>query len=238
VQNVFTGKLTSTRGGTLLLGLLAAALAAVLLVVYLNRYRQSVQSDAKAAPVLVARALIPAGTPGRVIAQKQLFALKEIARGDLKTGAVVDSSYLDGRVAVHDIFPGQQITSADVSVNVSTALPTQITGRQRAFALSVDGSRGLVGFVSDGDHVDVYYETGAAGTTDLALLAGDVTVLRAPTKDTPALLRADSTVAQRLALGADTGSLWFLLRPSAEAKAAPRKLLTQQQLINLIQSER
>jgi Flp pilus assembly protein CpaB len=117
-------------------------------------------------------------------------------------------------------------------------LPTQITGRQRAFALNVDDARGLVGFVSDGDHVDVYYETGAAGTTELALLAPDVTVLRAPAKDTPAVLKADAATAQKLALGADTGTLWFLLRPSAQAKQAPRKLLTSQELIALIQAEK
>ena len=238
MQNVFSGKLTSTRGGALALGTVAALLAGLLLVVYLNRYRNSVNNGAEAAPVLVARTLIASGTPGQVIAEKKLYELKQIARSDIKTGAVVDAGYLSGRVALHDVFPGQQITTADVSVDVSTAIPTQITGRERAFALDTAGAKGLVGFVGDGDHVDIYYETAAAGTTNLALLASNVTVLRAPTKDVPALLKANAGIGQTLALASDTGTLWFLLRPSAQAKDAPRKNITSQQLLALIQAEK
>jgi Flp pilus assembly protein CpaB len=238
MQNVLNGKLTSTRGGALAIGTIAALIAGVLLVVYLNRYRNSVNNGAEAAPVLIARTLIPQGTPGSVVAQKKLYDLKQIAHSDIKSGAVVDPAYLAGRVATHDIYPGQQITDADISTAVTTALPAQITGRQRAFALNVDDARGLVGFVADGDHVDVYYETGSAGTTALALLAANVTVLRAPTKDTPALFKADAPLAQRLALGVDTGTLWFLLRPSAQVKEAPKKLLTSQQLLALIEAEK
>jgi Flp pilus assembly protein CpaB len=238
VQNVFNGKLTTTRGGAAVLGTAAAVLAGVLLLIYLNRYRNSVNANAKAAPVLVAKSLIPKGTPGSVIAQKKLFSTEELAKADVKTGAIVDSAYLNGRVAVNDIYPGQQITSADISTEVTNALPSQISGRQRAFALTVGGSHGLVGFVNDGDHVDIYYETGASGTTDLALLASNVTILRAPTKDQPAVLKADAPLAQKLALAGDTGSLWFLLRPAAESQNAPKKLLTSEQLLALIQAER
>ena len=238
MQNVFSGKLTSSRGGAVVLGGFAALLAGLLLLVYLIHYRNSVNAGAQSAPVLVAKRLIPKGTPGAVIAQKNLFRTVPIAHGDVKAGAIVDPAYLNGRVTAADIFPGQQITTADVSVGVTNALPTQITGRERAFALSVEGAKGLVGFVSDGDHVDVYYETAASGTTDLALLAADVTVLRAPTKDAPAVLKADAATAQKLALGVDTGTLWFLLRPSAQSQNAPKKLLTSAQLLALIQAEK
>jgi Flp pilus assembly protein CpaB len=238
MQNVFSGRLTSTKGGAFLVGGAAALIAGLLLVVYLNRYRDSVNNSAEAAPVLVARQLIPQGTPGSVIAQKRLYDLKQIAHSDIKSGAIVDAGYLNGRVAAHDIYPGQQITDLDVSTAVTNALPTQITGRQRAVALDVGGAHGLVGFVGDGDHVDIYYETGSAGSTDLALLAANVTILRAPAKDTPVVLKADAAAAQKLALAGDTGSLWFLLRPSAQAKEPPRKLLTSQQLLALIQAER
>ncbi len=238
MQNVFAGKLTSSRGGALFLGAAAALLAGILLIVYLNRYRNSVNNDAQAASVLIAKSLIPAGTPGQVIAQKKLFSLSNIAHGDLKTGAIVDSGYLSGRVALHDIYPGQQITDVDVSAAVSNALPNQISGRQRAFAISTEGARGMVSFLADGDHVDIYYETGAAGTTDLALLASNVAVLRAPTADLPVVLRADAATAQKLALAVDTGSLWCLLRPAAAAKQAPKRVLTSDQLLALIRAQR
>ncbi|MFL5953775.1 MAG: Flp pilus assembly protein CpaB [Gaiellaceae bacterium] len=238
MQNVFSGRLTTTRGGAAVLGTAAAILAGLLLLLYLNHYRNSVNANAKDAPVLVAKSLIPRGTPGALIAQKGLFTTQALAHSAVKAGAIVDPAYLSGRVTTSDIYPGQQLTVADISVGVTDALPSQISGRQRAFALSVDGARGLVGFVNNGDHVDIYYETAAAGTTDLALLAANVTILRAPAKDQPTVIGADAVLAQKLALAVDTGTLWFLLRPAAQAHEAPKKLLTSQQLLSLIQSER
>lgn len=238
MQSILDRKFASSRAGGIALGLTAAVLAALLLLVYLNRYRNSVNADAKAAPVLVAKSLIPKGTPGAVIAQRGLFSTESIAHSAIKAGALVDPAYLAGRVATNDIYPGQQITEADVTSGLTNALPAQISGRQRAFALSVAGAKGLVGFVADGDHVDVYYETAAAGTTDLALLASNVVILRAPTKDAPVIIKADAPLAQKLALAGDTGSLWFLLRPASQAQDAPKKLLTSQQLLNLIQAQR
>jgi len=238
VQNVFSGRLTTTRGGAAALGTAAAILAGLLLLLYLNHYRNSVNADAKSAPVLVAKSLIPKGTPGAVIAQKGLFTTQGLAHSAIKVGAIVDPAYLSGRVTTSDIYPGQQLTTADVSAGVTDALPSQITGRERAFALSVGGARGLVGFVNSGDHVDIYYETAAAGTTELALLAANVTILRAPTKDVPALVKADAGLAQKLALAVDTGTLWYLLRPASQAQEAPKKLLTSQQLLALIQAQR
>ena len=120
---------------------------------------------------------------------------------------------LNGRVAVGDIFPGQQITTADLSVGLTDAIPTQLTGIQRAVAIPVSGARGLVGYVSSGDRVDIYYQTGSTGGTVLGLLAPNVLVMRAPTGGgAPFILRAEAPLAQKLALASDSGTLWFLLR--------------------------
>src|SRR3954468_21115122 len=105
MQQVFSGKILSSRGGAFAIGLGAALLAAILLVVYLNRYRNSVKAGAVSAPVLVAKGLIPKGTSGSVIAQQELFRTVSIAHSDIKVGAITDPAYLNGRVAVSDIFP-------------------------------------------------------------------------------------------------------------------------------------
>src|SRR4029079_16201435 len=136
----------------------AAVLAAILLIAYLVQYRSSVKSSTAETPVLVAKNLIPKGTSGTVIAEKQLFQAATLAKDDLKVGAISDPAYLNARVAVADIFPGQQITTADLTVGLTDAIPTQLTGKQRAVAIPVGGARGLVGFVSSGDRVDVYYQ--------------------------------------------------------------------------------
>jgi Flp pilus assembly protein CpaB len=238
VSNTITTKLNQSRSWTLILGVGAAVLAAILLVVYLVQYRNSVNASAAEAPVLVAKNLIPKGTSGSVIAETQLYQSAALAKDDLKTGAITDPAYLNGRVAVVDIFPGQQITTADLSAGVTNALPTKLTGLQRAVAVEVNGARGLVGFLADGDQVDVYYGTGATQGQVLALLAPNVLVLRAPTGEgAPVVLRAPAKLAQDLALAADTGTLWFLLRPAGDAKNPPKRFITQQQLLAQLTSK-
>lgn len=233
-----TAKVSNSRGWTLALGITAAALAAILLIAYLVQYRSSVNDSTAPTPVLVAKNLIPKGTSGTVIAEKQLFQAATLPKDDLKVGAISDPAYLNGRVAVADIFPGQQITTADVSAGLTDALPTQLSGRQRAIAVPVAGARGLVGYVASGDRVDIYFETGGTGGNVLGLLASDVLVMRAPTAEgVPAILRLNASQAQMVALAADTGVMWFLLRPAGDAKQPPRRAVTTQQLQQLINSQ-
>jgi len=234
-----TTKVQQSRGWTLALGIAAAVLAAILLIAYLVQYRSSVNSSTEDTPVLVAKNLIPKGTSGTVIAEKQLFQGAQLPKNDLKVGAISDPAYLNGRVAVVDIFPGQQITTADLSAGLTDAIPTQLSGKQRAVAIPVSGARGLVGFVSSGDRVDIYYATGANGGTVLGLLAPDVLVMRAAAADgSPTILRADAGLAQKLALASDSGTLWFLLRPAGDSAKTPKKAITSIELLREIQAQR
>jgi Flp pilus assembly protein CpaB len=234
-----TTKVQQSRGWTLALGIAAAVLAAILLIAYLVQYRSSVKSSTEDTPVLVAKNLIPKGSSGTVIAEKQLFQAAQLPKDDLKVGAISDPAYLNGRVAVVDIFPGQQITTADLSAGLTDAIPTQLSGKQRAVAIPVSGARGLVGFVSSGDRVDIYYGTGTNGGTILGLLAPSVLVMRAPAGDgAPAILRADAGLAQKLALASDSGTLWFLLRPAGDAGKTPKKSITSIELLREIQGQR
>lgn len=236
----FTSRLNTSRGWTLALGIGAAILAGILLVAYIVQYRSSVNDSTAPTAVLVAKKLIPRGTSGSIIAEQDLFQTASLSRDDLKIGALSDPGYLAGRVTTVDIFPGQQITTGELSAGTTTAIQTQISGAQRALALPSAGSRGLVGYLADGDRVDIYYGTGASGTSILALLAPNVLVLRAPSAEgSPVVLRADAPLqAQRLALAADTGTLWYLLRPTTGAENPPRRVVSSQQLLSLITSQR
>jgi len=114
-QNLFT-----TRRGSLVVGAAAAVLAGIVLLAYLHSYRNSVSSSSAPASVLVARNLIPKGTPGNIIGSTDQFQVASVPKGQLQTGALTDPAALSGRVAVTDIYPGQQLT-AGYSV---TRLPT------------------------------------------------------------------------------------------------------------------
>jgi Flp pilus assembly protein CpaB len=239
-NTTFTSRLSTSRGWTLALGIGAAILAGILLVAYIVEYRSSVKDSAAPTSVLVAKRLIPKGTSGSIIAEQDLFQTTSLPRDDLKLGAISDPAYLAGRVTTVDIFPGQQLTTGELSAGTTSAIQTQIAGEQRAFALPSAGSRGLVGFLADGDRVDIYYGSGASGSTVLALLAANVLVLRAPSAEgSPVVLRGESSLqAQRLMLAADSGTLWYVLRPTTGAENPPRRAVSTQQLLSLITSQR
>ncbi len=230
MQNILNGKIFSSRSGTIGLGVAAAFLAGILLLVYLNRYRNSVNETAQATPVLVAKTLIPKNTPGNQIAQRDLFQVQQISKDALKPDALVDSAYLNGRQAVTDIFPGQQLTTADFTAGVSTALSTQVSGRQRGLALPVDGPTALAGLLADGDHVDVYVVMDNGDTGIVGLLERNLYVLHAPGVTTEGVnsttsqivLRAKTTAqAQRLVWANENGKLYFIARPATAAKPTP-----------------
>ena len=240
MQNILKSrKLSASRGGTLILGIIAAVVAAVLLVLWQKQYRDNVKSDVAPAPVIVATALIPKGTPGTLIAQKHLFTTQAVPKDQLKVGAITDAGYLTGRIAAVDIVPSQQITAADLSSAISDTVQTKITGAQRAIALPVSGPAGLVGTVLDGDRVDVYLQLGAI----LTLLERNVFVLKAPLGNSGSslsgtnnssgmILRVDSLQAARLAFADSQGSLWYVLRPPVGAKQTPVQKVTLQSLLS------
>jgi flagella basal body P-ring formation protein FlgA len=91
----------------------SAVIAAILLVVYLDRNRSSVEGENAPATVLVAKQLIPQGTPGRLIVSRSMYASTTLTPQELEVGAIADPAYLRGRTAAADIFPGQQLTATD-----------------------------------------------------------------------------------------------------------------------------
>ena len=87
------------------------ALAAILVLVVVTA-RLADRSSSSTTSVLVAKQLIPAGTPARLLVRRQMVAFSN-ERAD--EGAIADPSYLAGRFAARDIFPGQQISVSDFS---------------------------------------------------------------------------------------------------------------------------
>ena len=73
MANRLVEKATTSRGGAIAVGVTVAVIAAILLIVYISRYKSSVDSTAAPVPVLVAKNLIPKGTPGTTVATKGLY---------------------------------------------------------------------------------------------------------------------------------------------------------------------
>jgi pilus assembly protein CpaB len=227
-----------------LLGAAAAVLAALLLLVYLNSYRSSLNTSAAPTTVLVASKLISKGTSAAVIGSTGLMQPLTIAREDVKDGAVADPATLKGRIATTDIYPGQQLTLADFTATTTDAIPTRIVGDQRALAVPFDSARGMIGYVRPGDHVDIYVGLNAGGSNASAavikLLMPNILVLNAPGiagggigggNGANFVFRVKGAQAAKLAFASDNGTLWIVLRPTNNAKAVTPGLITAQSLL-------
>jgi Flp pilus assembly protein CpaB len=248
-------KLLSTRSGTLVLAGIAAILAAVIFLVYLNRYRQSVNESSSAATVLVAKNLIPKGTSGEAIGEQGLFQVVETTKGQLLDGALVDPAALRGRVVVADIFPGHQLTVADFTTTVVASLGATLVGDQRAIALPVDSAHGMIGKIQVGDHVDVLVgfnlqrvdrngvPVGSGqGRPIIKTVMEDITVLTVPGgtgggvtggggRGSNVTLKVTPQQAADLAFAADRGKIWLVLRPRTGGAGESPKLVTAETLL-------
>jgi pilus assembly protein CpaB len=231
-QNLFT-----TRRGSLLVGAAAAVLAGIILLAYLHSYRNSVNSASAPVSVLVAKNLIQKGTPGDIIGTSSQFQVASVPKGQLQVGALTDPAALSGRVAVTDIYPGQQFTAAYFAFAPPGTLQTKISGSDRAISVQIDAEHGMVGQIAAGDHIDIFVGVNRIGPSGsqpiIKLLMADVTVLRAPIGAGSGLytLRATGRQAAVLAYAADNGHLWFVLRPASGAKTVIPGFVSAQSLL-------
>lgn len=139
--------------GTILVGGVAAVLAAVVLLVYIAQYRDSVRQEQKPIAVLVANGIIAKGTSGDIIGDQQMYTIQKIPANHVHNGAITDPNSIKGRVTVDELFTGTQLTESDFTDK--TGIINKISGVQRAMSIPLDSASGLVGFLQTGDHVDV-----------------------------------------------------------------------------------
>jgi Flp pilus assembly protein CpaB len=240
VSNTFTTKVSgkmSSRGWAIALGIGAVVLAAILLVVYLDRYRARVSGRNAPTPVLVAKQLIPRGTSGSLIASQSMYAPTTLPRKEVEVGAVSDPQYLVGRAAAADILPGQQFTAVDFAASDTSAVNSQITGEQRGVALSIAGPDAVSSQVRPGEYVDVYINVGGvAGQSLVKLFRPNVKVLAVPTVPGPngtgdLIVRVDSKDVSNWEYASNNAKLIFVIRPVSGAKPTKRSQATAASLL-------
>ena len=244
----FAQRFMSTRGGMIAVSGLAAVLAAAIFLLYLQRYRASVDGAAKPMPVLVAKSAIEAGTPGSVIGTEELFQPATTPNGELKEGAITDPADLRGLTAVDDIYPGQQLTLADFKATAANAPATKLTEFERGVSVPIDATRGMIGHIGAGDRVDVIVGLnkeggGGLGIPIVRVLFQNVLVLATPEAPKaggiggasnnmqPVMLRLTDEQAARIAFARDNGELWLILRPKAGDKQHAPSLVNPEVLL-------
>lgn len=236
MESILSSKLLQTRRGTIILGIVAAALAAIALLVYLNQYRNSVNSGAQPVSVLVAKSLIQKGTPGNIVGTTGLYELTNIPKKQVKTGAFVDPQTLTGKVAAIDIYPGQQLTTADFVPANYAALTQNLTADQRAIVVPLDSPGEVGGQIAAGDHVDVWVLFNAQGANGVSRpLAREVLqdMYVMGTNGGNVTLRATPKVVGELIFASANAKIWLALRPTIGSKTTKPPEVTVNDLLGL-----
>jgi Flp pilus assembly protein CpaB len=239
-------RLISTKRGTLLVAGVAALLAGALILIYLNGYRNSIQSEGAPVTVLVASENIPKGTSGTVIAERHLFRMATMRESQLREGAFSDPANLTGQVATQQIYKGSQLTRPAFGPG-DQALTSELTGTDRIVGVPLDSAHGLIGEIEDGSRVDVFAGfnvvplradgtpiSGGQARAVLKRIITNVPVVQVDTKSgglgssstSKVLLRLTDKQAADLAFASDNGKVWLSLRPGAGAESSPPSLVT------------
>jgi Flp pilus assembly protein CpaB len=237
----------SSKSAAIIGAVVAVALAALVIVLFLKQYKDNVNKDGIPTPVLVASQLIEQGSSGDSLGAAGQFKATDVPRDQLKAGAVVDAALLRGKIAVADILPGQQLTRGDFRVAGSGPV-TKLGPEQRGIMLTFDNAHGMLGAIKAGDHVDVIsgflVDRGGNGLRpELRTMMEDVLVLKAPSnikggkvgtsanKDKEVMLRVDAAKAPELAFAADNGKVWLVLRPLNGKSVDKRSLVTMESVL-------
>jgi Flp pilus assembly protein CpaB len=228
---------TKTRLRNLMLPVALAALAVVLIGIYIVSYRNSVTNGAGLVKVVVAARDIPAGTKGSAVASGGYLKTQTVPRRAVVPGSVVSGAPLTSLVSTNPIYKGEQITLRQFGPIAQAGVFAKFSGKQRAVALAGEPTQLLAGTLSDGDHVDVvatvdYSSRGVARSTSRVVLrnllvleaAGQVDVSSG--EKTSATLVMNDRQTQTLAWATEN-STWFLtLRPTARPRNSKATLET------------
>jgi len=221
VENISSSKLFTTRQGTILLGVIAAVIAAIALLVYLNHYRNSVTHPPL--QVLVAKKTIPKGTSGDVLAKSTgFYEVAQIPRGQVETGAITDSSTLAGKVALADINPNSQLTASQFGE--ASGVITQLGPNERAVVVSLGTPQAVGGQIGAGSRVDFWVTAngqtaGGVNRPIAKLLFQDVVVLGVNGGDVT--LEASPRQAGQIIFASTNAQIWLALRPTIATKTKP-----------------
>ena len=218
MENIMSSKLFTTRQGTIWLGVIAAAIAALALLVYLNHYRNSVNGTTAPTSVLIAKSLIQQGTSGDVVGSSDMYQISSIPKNQVKTGAFVDPSTLAGKYALTDIYPGQQLTAADFGVSTNPLIG-QLAKNQRAVVVALNSPQQVGGQIGTGSHVDVWVAfngQNSSGVTRPVVreIYQNLTVLNSNSSGGNVTLQATPTQAGKLIYASLNAQLWLVLRPT------------------------
>jgi Flp pilus assembly protein CpaB len=239
--------MTKSRIRSLALPLGLAALAAVLVGVYITSFRHSVTHGAGLVKVLVASRDVSAGTEGSTVAAGGYLKTQMVPRRAVVPGSITSGAPLTSLVTAGPIYKGEQITLRQFKPIAQGGIFAKFSGKQRAVNIPGEPRQLLGGTVSDGDRVDVVanakYSVGQIKRATARVVLRNLLVLKAPdapssgdmqngTPTSTATLAMTDKESQTM-LWAMSNANWFLvLRPTANPRNSVPSIDTLQSILS------
>jgi Flp pilus assembly protein CpaB len=217
----------------MLIALGFAAVAVVLVSVYVTQYKKDVQTSESSVQIYVATRDIPVGTPGREVIDNGYLRATNVEQRNKVPGAILKKSDIALTYVTEKIYADEQVTLARFGSSSAQGVRSELTGEQRAMELEAAPQRLLAGTLKTGDHVDVVasWEMPEGSQHHVSrIILRDVLVLHAPETGTlrstvgsnpntivSVQLRLTAEQAHKLFFIAQYGEWSLVLRPPANA---------------------
>jgi len=228
------------RTRNLLIAFALAALAAVLVSVYVTQYKNHVESGQSSVEVYVAARDIPAGTPGNQLIDGNYLRKTTMERRNVTPGTISQPSEIASSYAKEPIYQGEQISLRRFDTAGAEGLRGQLSGTERALELDAIPSQVLSGALKTGDHVDVVgtwalpegssHHVSRVVLHDILVLAApdssnvSSTIGSNPNSTVTVQLKVTDTQASELFFLAKNGEWSLILRPPSQAGDGPATL--------------
>lgn len=241
------------RGLSLVFALALAALATLLLVVYVRSAEQKALG-ADSVQVFVAKQKIPAGTSVESAVAKSLLAKQPLPSKALVEGVVTDLEQIKGKVTSGEILRGEQLVGSRFQAPAKSRGVIPIPDGREAMSIEVAAPPGVAGFVRTGDVVSVIARAGKAGpeggsrvqylVRGVEVIAVGQRAAKEESKDQGGIARSTtsqkvlltlaltSVEAEKVAFAALEGELWFTLLPEGAKTSAPTSGRTAENLFS------
>ncbi len=122
-------RFTSSRSGTLVLGGLAALVAGALLLIYVSQVPQGRKQPVGHGVGAGRQQADPAELERRRDRLAEVvLGRSALPKDQVKDGAITDPASISGKIAAHDIYPNQQLTTSDFTDAPTDAVTTKLTG--------------------------------------------------------------------------------------------------------------
>jgi pilus assembly protein CpaB len=141
---------------TAVVAVVLAAAASVLAYTYLTQADARAQDKTELVPALVARNVVPKGTPGKTAVDEGLLEVKKVPRDVLPDAVLTSDEGLGTLVASSQIAKGQFVVrDSFVAPSQVDGFATAVKDGKQAISLTVDPTHGVAGFVQPNDSINV-----------------------------------------------------------------------------------